>query len=61
MNGAQVYAGRRNGAIDVWDVRQFGQTGPTQTPRLLKTLRNPASSGIVSCVVSFPDGRHIAW
>ncbi|KZV69491.1 WD40 repeat-like protein [Peniophora sp. CONT] len=60
MNGAQVYAGRRNGAIDVWDVRQFGQTGPTQTPRLLKTLRNPASSGIVSCVVSFPDGRHIA-
>ncbi|KAL5498459.1 SPT8_1 [Sanghuangporus vaninii] len=29
-------------------------------PRLLKTLRNPMSSGAVSCVAAFPDGRHIA-
>jgi len=56
-DGAQMYAGRRNGTIDVWDVRQMGIGG---TPRLLKTLRNPASSGVVSCVVAFPDGRHIA-
>lgn len=56
-----MYAGRRNGAIDVWDVRQFGRAGVGGTPRLLKTLRNPASSGVVSCVVPFPDGRHIAW
>ncbi|KAI0035916.1 WD40-repeat-containing domain protein, partial [Vararia minispora EC-137] len=60
MSGMQIYAGRRNGAIDVWDVRHFGRTGPLETPRLLKTLRNPASSGVVSCVVAFPDGRHIA-
>ncbi|KZP19470.1 WD40 repeat-like protein [Athelia psychrophila] len=59
-NGAHIYAGRRNGAIDVWDVRQFGRSGIGGTPRLLKTLRNPASSGVVSCVVPFPDGRHIA-
>ncbi|KAJ6572901.1 WD40 repeat-like protein [Mycena sp. CBHHK59/15] len=26
----------------------------------LKTLRNPLSSGVVSCVVPFPDGKHIA-
>lgn len=32
----------------------------TGTPKLLKTLRNPASSGVVSCVVPFPDCRHIA-
>ncbi|KAF7976733.1 hypothetical protein HWV62_5923 [Athelia sp. TMB] len=59
-NGAHMYAGRRNGAIDVWDVRQFGRSGIGGAPRLLKTLRNPASSGVVSCVVPFPDGRHIA-
>jgi transcriptional activator SPT8 len=59
-NGGQIYAGRRNGTVDVWDVRQLGRSGPAEVPRLLKTLRNPPSSGIVSCVVAFPDGRHIA-
>ncbi|RDB21441.1 Transcription factor SPT8 [Hypsizygus marmoreus] len=59
-DGGQVYAGRRNGTVDVWDVRQLGRSGPTNTPRLLKTLRNPLSSGVVSCVVAFPDCRHIA-
>ncbi|KAH9935015.1 WD40-repeat-containing domain protein [Fomitopsis serialis] len=56
-DGAQVYAGRRNGTVDVWDVRQTGRPG---TPRILKTLRNPVSSGVVSCVVAFPDGKHLA-
>ena len=32
----------------------------TGVPKLLKTLRNPTSSGVVSCVVPFPDCRHIA-
>ncbi|TCD64644.1 Transcription factor spt8 [Steccherinum ochraceum] len=58
-DGGQIYAGRRNGTIDVYDTRQFGMSG-MGTPRLLKTLRNPASSGVVSCVVAFPDTRHIA-
>jgi transcriptional activator SPT8 len=61
VDGAQLYAGRRNGTVDVWDVRQLGRSGPANTPRLLKTLRNPLSSGVVSCVVAFPDRRHIAW
>jgi transcriptional activator SPT8 len=60
-NGGQIYAGRRNGTVDVWDVRQLGRSGPAEVPRLLKTLRNPPSSRVVSCVVAFPDGRHIAW
>jgi transcriptional activator SPT8 len=60
-DGGQIYAGRRNGTVDVWDVRQLGLSGPASTPRLLKTLRNPLSSGVVSCVVAFPDGKHIAW
>lgn len=60
-DGAQIYAGRRNGSVDAWDVRQLGISGPGSTPRLLKTLRNPLSSGVVSCVVAFPDSKHIAW
>lgn len=60
-DGSQIYAGRRNGVVDVWDVRLLGHSGPLETPRLLKTLRNPSSSGVVSCVVAFPDSRHIAW
>ncbi|KAJ7068043.1 WD40-repeat-containing domain protein [Mycena amicta] len=59
-DGGQVYAGRRNGTVDVWDTRQLGCTGPASVPRILKTIRNPASSGVVSCVVAFPDGKHIA-
>ena len=59
-DGAQIYAGRRNGTVDVWDARLLGKSGPASTPRLLKTLRNPTSSGVVSCVVAFPDCRHIA-
>ncbi|KAG6845334.1 hypothetical protein H0H87_010791 [Tephrocybe sp. NHM501043] len=59
-DGGQLYAGRRNGTVDVWDVQLLGRSGPRSTPRLLKTLRNPLSSGVVSCVVAFPDCRHIA-
>lgn len=56
-----MYAGRRNGTIDVWDARQLGISGPLGTPRLLRTLRNPSSSGVVSCVAALPDCRHLAW
>ncbi|KAJ8078848.1 Transcription factor spt8 [Marasmius tenuissimus] len=59
-DGAQICAGRRNGAVEVYDMRQIGRVGPLGTPRLLKTLRNPQSSGVVSCVVALPDNRHIA-
>ncbi|WWD18894.1 hypothetical protein CI109_103349 [Kwoniella shandongensis] len=56
-NGNQVLAGRRNGTIDIWDVRR----GSSSTaPNLLRTLRTPLESGPISCVVAFPDGRHIA-
>ncbi|OCH93418.1 WD40 repeat-like protein [Obba rivulosa] len=58
-DGTQIYAGRRNGAVDIYDVRQTGRAA-SGTPKVLKTLRNPISSGVVSCVVSFPDGRHLA-
>ncbi|WVR07353.1 hypothetical protein IAU60_004394 [Kwoniella sp. DSM 27419] len=56
-NGNQVLAGRRNGTIDIWDVRR---SSSSSSPNLLRTLRTPAESGPVSCVVAFPDGRHVA-
>ncbi|KAF7301488.1 MT-A70-domain-containing protein [Mycena indigotica] len=59
-DGGQIYAGRRNGTVDVWDTRQLGVAGPGSVPRLLKSIRNPQSSGVVSCVVAFPDRKHIA-
>ena len=46
--------------MDIWDVRQLG-TGGTGTPQILRSLRSPPSSGEVSCVAAFPDGKHIAW
>ncbi|KAJ4487884.1 WD40 repeat-like protein [Lentinula aciculospora] len=58
-DGNQIYAGRRNGTVEIYDVRQSGRATP-DGPRLLKTLRNPSRSGVVSCVVGFPDNRHIA-
>ncbi|CAL1704691.1 unnamed protein product [Somion occarium] len=58
-DGGQIYAGRRNGTVDIYDVRQLG-VAAAGLPRILKTLRNPVSSGVVSCVVAFPDGRHLA-
>ncbi|CAE6414568.1 unnamed protein product [Rhizoctonia solani] len=58
-DGSQLYAGRRNGIVEVWDMRQTRNTHEG-TPRLLRTLRNPLSSGAVSCVVAFPDGKHLA-
>ncbi|KAG8954661.1 hypothetical protein FRC04_011094 [Tulasnella sp. 424] len=59
-NGHEIYAGRRIGTIDVWDIRQAGASSASG-PRLLKSLRNPASSGPVTCVAGFPDGQHLVW
>ncbi|WVF72598.1 hypothetical protein IAT40_007416 [Kwoniella sp. CBS 6097] len=56
-NGNQVLAGRRNGTVDIWDLRR---SSSSTAPNLLRTLRTPAESGPVSCVVAFPDGQHVA-
>ncbi|KAJ3517176.1 hypothetical protein NLJ89_g676 [Agrocybe chaxingu] len=50
-DGAYIYAGRRNGTVDAWDVRVLGASGPMNTPRVFKSLRNPTSSGVVSASV----------
>jgi len=56
-DGNQVMAGRRNGTLDIWDVRK---TSNSRAPNLLRTMKTPQESGPISCVVAFPDGRHIA-
>ncbi|KAL1944457.1 hypothetical protein VTO73DRAFT_2887 [Trametes versicolor] len=58
-DGNQIYVGRRNGTVEIYDVRQTGRAA-SGTPKIWKTLRNPLSSGVVSCVVAFPDSRHLA-
>ncbi|KAI0636943.1 WD40 repeat-like protein [Trametes polyzona] len=58
-DGSQIYVGRRNGTVEIYDVRQTGRAA-SGTPKIWKTLRNPLSSGVVSCVVAFPDSRHLA-
>ncbi|KAI8998615.1 WD40 repeat-like protein [Trametes punicea] len=58
-DGNQIYVGRRNGTVEIYDVRQTGRAA-SGTPKIWKTLRNPVSSGVVSCVVAFPDSRHLA-
>jgi len=55
-NGAEIYAGRRNATVDVYDIRMVGSA---DAPRHLKILRNPASSGAVCCVAAFPDGQNL--
>ena len=54
-------AGRRNGTIDVWDMRKYGPGSGQGQPKMFKTLRNPSSSGSVVCVASFPDRQHVVW
>jgi len=56
-DGTQVLAGRRNGTIDIWDVRRASSSS---SPNLLRTLRTPTESGHVSCIVALPDGRRVA-
>jgi transcriptional activator SPT8 len=56
-DGNQILAGRRNGTLDIWDVRR---TSSSRAPNLLRTMKTPQESGFISCVVAFPDGRHIA-
>lgn len=60
-DGAHIFAGRRNGTIDVWDMRKYGPGSGHGQPKPFKTLRNPSSSGSVVCVTAFPDRQHLVW
>ncbi|KAI8051201.1 WD40-repeat-containing domain protein [Syncephalis plumigaleata] len=49
-DGRRVYAGRRHGAVDEWDLAEN---------KPVRTLRFPNNSGPVSCVTPMINGRHL--
>ena len=53
-DGNSIYAGRRNGTVDVYDVHK-GLRDP------VRSLRFPTGSGPVSAVRAMPNNKHIIW
>lgn len=53
-NGNFIYAGRRNGTVDEYDLHM----GLSQPSRVLKF---PNGSGAVTCVKAMPNMRHLVW
>lgn len=53
-DGNSIYAGRRNGTVDVYDVHK-GLREP------VRSLKFPAGSGPVSAVRAMPNNKHIVW
>lgn len=55
-DGNKIYAGRRNGTVEEFDVRKAKRGWEPE-----RTLKFPAGSGAVSAVRSMPNGRHLVW
>lgn len=55
-NGNMIYAGRRNGTVEEYDVRRAKRGWEPE-----RTLRFPAGSGAVSAVKPMVNGRHLVW
>lgn len=56
VDGRSVYVGRRNHSVDIYDLR-FIRTGKLNSVQ--RSIRLPSSSGPVSCVRSWPDGKSV--
>ena len=55
-DGNMVYAGRRNGTVEEFDVRKAKRAWEPE-----RVLKFPAGSGAVSAVKPMPNGRHLVW
>ena len=55
-DGNMIYAGRRNGTVEEFDVRKARRGWEPE-----RTFKFPAGSGAVSAVKSMPNGRHLIW
>lgn len=55
-NGNMIYAGRRNGTVEEFDVRKAKRGWAPE-----RAMKFPAGSGAVSAVRSMPNGRHLVW
>ena len=53
-DGNHIYAGRRNGTVDVYSLH-----AGLQKP--FRNLKLPNNSGAVSAVQAMPNGRHLIW
>lgn len=53
-DGMSVYAGRRNGAVEAYDLR-------SSLDKPQKTFKMPHNSGPVSLVQAMPNGRSLIW
>ncbi|KAI5476938.1 mitochondrial import receptor subunit TOM40 [Pseudohyphozyma bogoriensis] len=51
-SGNQIYVGRRNNAVDVYDLRHSSPSTP-----VVETLRLPSVSGAVTSVAALPSGK----
>lgn len=55
-NGNMIYAGRRNGTVEEYDVRRAKRAWEPE-----RVLKFPAGSGAVSAVKPMVNGRHLVW
>jgi transcriptional activator SPT8 len=55
-DGNKIFAGRRNGTVEEFDVRRAKRGWEPE-----RALRFPAGSGAISAVRSMPNGRHLVW
>ncbi|PNY23394.1 Transcription factor spt8 [Tolypocladium capitatum] len=55
-DGNRIFAGRRNGTVEEFDVRQAKRGWEPE-----RVLRFPTGSGAVSAVKAMVNGRHLVW
>lgn len=55
-DGNMIYAGRRNGTVEEFDVRRAKRNWNPE-----RVLKFPAGSGAVSAVKAMVNGRHLVW
>jgi transcriptional activator SPT8 len=55
-DGNMIYAGRRNGTVEEFDVRKARRGWEPE-----RVLKFPAGSGAVSAVKPMANGRHLVW
>lgn len=55
-DGNMIYAGRRNGTVEEFDVRKAKRGWEPE-----RVLKFPTGSGSVSAVKPMPNGRHLVW
>jgi transcriptional activator SPT8 len=55
-SGNAIYAGRRNGTVEEFDIHKAKRNWEPQ-----RTLKFPAGSGAVSAVRPMVNGRHLVW